>query len=307
MSGWRRFTSVTRALMASAQTYGPRMTLKSPLTSKTVLVGIAATAIATSFLAVAAAPANAAGLGSGRAVVHVDSTKATLAKQADGSYLLTMPKGTTGQWMGERKNAAGKTKVRVGNLTGEALVSNWSNLRYDSAGVDGTLAWNLKSKKPTAALVHVSTPTTTGSGVSFVLTSRDALPASVSNVALSLRRAPGAQPRSNDETTQNTNIVSDLWINLTNPDGTTATALIANTTNGNHCWTGTMNWSTPTLSIPTNTCDNIKYQNWSTTSKTPYGFTSVWNSNDTGSATLYLNLTPPGESMYEYTNTWNFS
>jgi len=283
--------------------------LTSRLTSSLAVVGISATVVATSLVGINASPAQAAGIGSGRAIVHVDSAKATLAKQADGSYLLNMPKGTTGQWMGERKNAAGKTKVRVGNLTGETLVSKWSNFRYGAADAIGSLVWDRESTNPSFAHVEVSKPKATTSGVSFVLTSHDQLPAAMADMSLNLLRAPGKATRSmSDPVVQKVNIASDLWIQVTNANQTTAAPVIYNSTNNNHCWSANMSASDEWLAVPTNTCDNIKYENAHTTPSQTYGFIGKFpGSGADGQLTANLNITPPGESMYNFWYTWNLT
>lgn len=46
--------------------------------------------------------ASAAEIGSGWVIIRIDAPSAKVDKKAFGSYTLTIPTGSTGQWMGER-------------------------------------------------------------------------------------------------------------------------------------------------------------------------------------------------------------
>lgn len=268
-------------------------------------VGIAASAF------VVAAPAQAAstGIGTGRAVVHVDAPQATVTKQADGTYLLAMPKGTTGQWMGERKNASGKTIVRVGKLTGEKLASSWNNLKYTSAGATGTLVWDAKATTRQAAVVQVSKPKTTNTGVTFILTSRNELPATMNDVSVNLDRAAKTKA-TRYSTAKSTNIASDLWWSADwNQGDSSANVRIYNSTNNNTCYGKTVSDNPWFASVGSNTCDNIAYtdsidtgssgaQGVAFNQASPYG--------EPQSIQMSLYLTPPGQARYKYTSTITF-
>lgn len=65
--------------------------------------------IAASSLTLGVAPASAAeGVGSGRAVIRIDAPTATVIKTGKNSYRMVLPPDSSGQWMGERTNDAGK-------------------------------------------------------------------------------------------------------------------------------------------------------------------------------------------------------
>ena len=269
-------------------------------------VGFAASAF------VVAAPAQAAstGIGTGRAVVHVDAPQATVTKQADGSYLLAMPQGTTGQWMGERKNASGKNVVRVGKLTGEKLASSWSNLKYTSKGASGTLVWDANATTRQTAVVQVSKPKTTDTGVTFSLTSKNELPATMNDVSVNLDRAAKTQAM-RSSTTKSVNIVSDLWWSAEGSYGDfSAKVRIYNSTNNNACFGKTVSDDPWFVSVGSNTCDNIAYTDQVNTG-TPGAQGVAWISEseiDAGlvSIQMSLYLTPPGQAKYKYTSKISF-
>jgi len=280
--------------------------------SRSSLALVAAVGITTSGLAIAA-PAQAAstGIGTGRAVVHVDAPTATVTKQADGSYLLAMPQGTTGQWMGERKNASGKSIVRVGTLTGEKLAANWSNLKYTSAA-PGALFWDETSGNHQAAAVKVSRPKTTSTGVTFTLTSKTELPATMSDVSINLERAP-SHKSVRSSSAQQVNITSDLWWSAQN-NSSYAAVRIYNSTNNNTCWSKSVNASGPlNASVGSNRCDDIAYSDGQNVGKSSAAGANIQAQKDKKTGDMYvsevqmkLQLTPDGQSSYTYGGVVDF-
>lgn len=287
--------------------------------SRTSLVVAAAAGVAVSTLAVAAVPAQAAsGIGKGRAVVHVDSAQATTVMQADGSYLLSMPQGTTGQWMGERK-VAGKTKVLVGNLTGEKLASNWSNLKYTASGVVGTLKWGDAMTDPkgnTTAVVRVSKPQATGTGVTFVLQSQQELPATMANVILSLDRAPQHKStRSTYPLTQTAVVSGNLSVSVANSNADTATFRIFDSSGATAtCFTGDQTATNNAASVGSRTCaGNFTYADnsmcwYNDKYYVNCGVSSSWGSSSTSirSGLFSLFVTPKGQSTYAYIKSFQW-
>lgn len=253
-------------------------------------------------------PAQAVGIGTGRAVVHVDAPEATATKQADGSYELTLPAGSTGQWMGERTNAAGKTRVRVGDLTAERLSTGWRNFRYTEAGVGATLVWNADTSKVRTAKVRVAQPRVTDAGVAFTVTSDAALPESLKDMSLHLDRAPGKRMRtSTNPYSQSTVIADALTISLVANTVTSATPRIYNAGNNSTCWQGTLNTNATTLGVRNSTCDNIAYANATNLSgKYPFGVSASFGSKNC-SAYFSLNITPPGQATYSYSHTFTWT
>lgn len=186
------------------------MSFKS-LTQSAPVFGAALVAIITLYPAFIAAQTMApaqAPLTGGFSVSHVDSPSAALSawgtvttRQASGllMYWMTIPKGSQGQWMGERaipKKAGSKgTRIRVGKLTAEQLVSAWGRFRYGAKEqVRSTLTWSDCCGNTQAARVHViGKPKRTSRGVTFALTSDKPLPLNLKNVSLHLVRAGQSQ------------------------------------------------------------------------------------------------------------------
>ena len=290
-----------------------RVCLRSntPTMNRLSRVSLSAATIAclvSTMLVWAGGPAQAIGIGSGRAVIHVDAPNAKVTKQADGSYELALPANSTGQWMGERTNAAGKKKVRVGDLTAERLSTGWSNFKYTAAGTQATLVWNADSSKLRTAAVRVNQPRITDAGVVFNVTSDTALPKSLKNMSLHLTRAPEKSVRtSTNPYSQSTAITGSLSISLVANTVTSATPRIYNAGNDSTCWQSTVNTNTRTVGVKNNTCDNIAYANASgLTGSYPYGVSAQFTSRNC-SAYFSLNITPPGQATYTYSHTFQWT
>lgn len=258
----------------------------------------AAGLLAASTFALGVAPASAAeGVGSGRALIRIDAPTATVVKTGKNSYRMVLPPDSTGQWMGERTNAAGKAQVRVGDLTAKKLSTKWSKFRYTSKAVPSTLAW-MTSEGPSTAPVRLSQPKVTDAGVRFDFTSPFAVPSRLTDVSINIARAPGNnRARSSSESVYN--ITADLNIGYTQNSPKDVYSRIFNDTNNNTCFDHTNTYtssgtSTQNTSVGSNTCDNVKYTNYFSN----YGLSVYFDASGKTSSTLtyYINYTPPPPS-----------
>ena len=274
------------------------------------LVSVLATAglIAASSLALGVAPASAAeGIGSGRALVRIDAPTATVVKTGKNSYRMILPPDSSGQWMGERTNAAGKSQVRVGDVTAKKLSTTWTKFRYGSQAVLSTLVW-MTSDGPSPAVVRLSQPKVMDAGIRFDFTSKWAIPSKLQDVSINLRRAPEKnEVRSSSESTF---VISDkLYIGYTQNSPKDVYSRIFNQSNNNTCFDHTNSYSgsgttTQNTSVGSNTCDNIAYTNLYSN----YGLSVYFDVTGATSSTLtyYLNYTPPvstGQTPITYTFT----
>lgn len=260
-------------------------------------------------LAMSTLPAQAdssSGSGTGRAVIHLDAKRATVEADGNGIYTLTLPRRASGQWMGERKNARGEVRTRVGDITGAQVAARWGAFKYTDASVPATLLWNRGSGGPSAASIQIQAPRLTDAGIVVEMTSQAEIPSSLEDVSLSISRAPGKKVRSLPTQTQS--VTSDLWISNANSDATHATARIYNSTNNNTCYSQSAVSTTerPIFSVPSNTCDNIAYANAFTDSNTPNGVYMKFLLGKSGQTAFSLNITPPNQStyIYEWVFTW---
>ena len=253
----------------------------------------AAGLVAASSLALGVAPASAAGegVGSGRALVRIDSPTATVVKTGKNSYRMVLPPDSSGQWMGERTSDSGATQVRVGDLTAKKLSTKWTKFRYTSQGVPSTLAW-MTSDGPSAALVRLSQPKVTDAGVRFDFTSPFAIPSRLKDVSINVQRAPKKNEVRSDQ--YKFNISSDLYIGYSQDSTKMVYSRIFNKTNNNTCFDHTNNYPgsgspTQNTSVGNNNCDDINYVNLYSN----YGL-SVYFDGSGGFSTMayYLTLTP---------------
>lgn len=292
------------------------MTLLSPL----VITGF--------IFLISTTPAEAGLIGTGPAVSHVDAAKATVTKLADNLYSISMPKRTSGQWMGVRR-IKGKNKIKVGDLTAKQLSVGWSRLLYTSSPVRGTLTWKECCNKMQSEPVHiVGKPKRTSRGVIFNITSIRSLPPTLNEMSIHLAHASNDQVNQPHSTrsafaqssdlittfpsTQTENIIDDLWISSYNQTDTSVELRIYNSSNNNTCWSYTWNYipdnyPTSTHSVGSNTCDNVSYTNGDTA--IPYGGRVELDNyaasvGQTAQSSFYLAVTPPGEASYNY--FWDF-
>ena len=217
----------------------------------------ALSAIALTMTALTAAPAQAAPVGSGRALVHIDADQVTATSTGANSYDLAFPAGTSGQWMGERKNAAGKTKVRIGTLTGAQLVDGWKSFKYTSSGANSTLVWNSSNKKPDTAFGKLTAPTVAADGtVHFTFTTAVALPTALNDSSLNLGRAVGKSVRGTSANAQ-TPISNDFYVNASVAGNTTVIADYMDDRSGSVCTEVQTKKATTVSSVPGVTCGSI--------------------------------------------------
>lgn len=280
--------------------------------SLTVISTLASAGLAASTLVFAGAPAQAQGegVGAGRAVIHIDSPVATVRKTGRHSYRIVLRSDASGQWMGERKDSRGRQVARVGDLTAKKLSRKWKKFRYTHSGAVTTLAW-FEGGLPQSALVTLSQPTLVGNAVRFDFTSRVPIPTVLWNMSFNLRRAPEKHTtRGNEETVT---IVDDLAVQATLDNISYIDTRVFNKSNDNTCWTGDgakviTEGSTANVyvSVTTNTCDNITYQNQfpAANGNSAYGVWVAWIQGTTpGSMTYYLTINlNDGSDPYTWTD-----
>lgn len=247
-----------------------------------------------------AGSASAAEIGSGRAIIRIDAPSAQATNEAFGSYTLTIPTGSTGQWMGERPGAAGKSGLRVGNVSAKQLSSKWKDFRYTAAGARATLTWNTGSKKQ-YRLVRISRPSVTDSGVSFTLASEGYLPTKMSNVTLNLQRAPQKLVRTSYDASHTVTLSGALqFFAGIYEENSKADVRLFNSGNNNTCWSHTFGAVGQTVGIPDGTCDDVQHTGGNSTFKfTPPGCSGCF-SNGSTEVTVATTLQPEGEAAFSY-------
>lgn len=250
-------------------------------------------AIAGSVMAFAQAPAHAAGIGSGRALIRLETDSPKIVNEGSDRYRLVLPARTPGRWLGERTDARGRQTVRIGDLTAKKLSKRWTRFRYGSEGALATLTWNSRTERTTGVLIRMQKPRMTKSGVSvsFRAISSQPIPATLKDVALNIQRAAKST-----RSTAAVDLVMQLWYSVDVEDPTSnVTGRIYNSGNDNTCWSEAMEASTTdssdyTKDIPNNTCDTVAYTDGVATTLFPEG------TSDGGESWLYLSLTPPSDS-----------
>lgn len=242
--------------------------MRTRLLASGAALGVAAATLVATGLPVQAAE-GAPGLGSGRALVRLDIPRATIAKEGKGRYRLVLPPGTTGQWMGERKDSAGRQRSLVGDITAKKLTNRWSNLRYTKDDLGAFLQWNTSSSTDNrVARVQLGKPRITSEGVVFTFASEDSIPLKISDVTLHLPKAPEKQRGGRAVTPgyDDRNVSGDLWISYTPNDGSVTTG-IYNVSNGNFCF-GKHTYGVQTdnnvyyQSVGSNTCATVYYEDY---------------------------------------------
>lgn len=270
-------------------------------------------ALAASFLVVMSSPAQAEGVSSGRAVIRLDATSATVTKVGRNTYRMVLPEETTGQWMGERSKANGKRMVRVGDLTAGKLAKNWSNFRYGKSKAYTTLIWNNAQPNAKGAVVKLGQPTITSSGVRLEFTTREKVPGSMKNVTVNLARAPrsGDATRSVGVQTANMSGTMTAWVNVKDPQ-TFFARIFDSSGSGSNCWGGTngvkVSPDSPAASVGSGTCAGIPYVNYVGSASGGYGVTGAFNQGSTtaGSTTFTVKVTPPGQASFQYNHKFNW-
>lgn len=267
-----------------------------------LLVTSIVTALIGTGLVLSTAPAQAQSISPGRAVVRLDAKHMKVKQLSKHSYQVVLSNGTTGQWMGERTVKNGKKRTVVRDLTAKKLVNSWSNLKYSDKGVDGTLMWNSGTGQ-SAAAVEFKKPKLTDKGVSWKFTSIAELPTHLSGVKLSLRRAPSSSEGLRS-TLYTYTIADALTVSFDVISASEVKARIYNAGNNNTCWgtTDITGIDNVAVSVKSNTCDNIPYENAMNSYGVNVGFPTGCSTPypHTGSAAFDLNVTPPGQDQYEY-------
>ena len=273
-------------------------------------------AVALSALTFATAPAQASGkgtgVGSGRAIIRIDAAEATVTKTGKHAYSMVLPLDSSGQWMGERTNANDKTRLRVGDLTAQKLANKWGNFRYTKSGVLATLSWSEGSPDHQMMLVKLAMPTITDAGVKFTFTSKRAIPTTLTDLSLNLRRAPGKHERTRlPRATSNYPVESTMGI----ADGVDVYMQVNNATqvygkifDSNTCWQATLNSPNTqqnhqaTASVG-GSCNGIaladEYTGYGMHATFPYGD----HHDITGDAGFSLKYTPSGQSTMSWAQT----
>lgn len=270
-----------------------------------VLTSVTASALVASAMVMSSAPAQAEGIGSGRAVIRIDAPTATVTKVGKHAYRMVLPEGTTGQWMGERPNARGKQITRVGDLTAGKLANRWTKFRYAKAPVYTTLMWNSESADPGYALIMLDKPKVTDEGVRFDFTSRADIPLSMSDVTINIARAPLDAGSTRAYGVQDA-VVSGwmvVWINSGSPKLAYG-RIFDSSGSGVNCWGGANGnmLVSGNMSVGSSTCAGIAYEDY-VTSSGPYGVQVKFTPS---SALFSLNVTPPNAATFHYSHTFNW-
>lgn len=262
-----------------------------------------AAALVAAAVVVSSSPAQAEGVGSGRAVVRIDAPSATVIKTGKNSYRMVLPEGTTGQWMGERPDAQGKQITRVGDLTAGKLANRWTRFRYSSSPVYTTLTWDDGSHVPSAALVMLSRPRVTDQGVRFEFTSRADLPRTLSDVSLHVSRAPGAGDGPRKSGQPQSAVVTGTMMVAINFDSMGRVLGRIYSSPSTNCWGGDSGAKVGSnTSVGSGTCGGIPYADYETIAP-PFGIAFDPTRNQ---VYFNLNVTPAGQSPYQYGNIFSW-
>lgn len=205
--------------------------------------------------------ATAAEIGTGRALIRIEAPTATVVKNPDGSFTLKIPSSSKGQFLGERPDANGKKRIRVGNVSAKELSSKWKDFKYTSSGAKATIAWDASKPSWKGVSVKLSKPVVTSSGITFKFMSDRGLPASLKDVAVNLQRAPSKSVRTYDPDAT-VNIVGNMnFFAGFYDDGKVDVHLMDGTS---HCWSYTFT-DEKTETIPNESCAGIPQWDGSTT------------------------------------------
>lgn len=267
---------------------------------KPLMAAASAAALSLGLIALGSATssASAAGIGSGRALVRIDAPNATVSKNADGSYVLTVPANSTGQFFGERPDKSGKKSLRVGDVSAKQLIRKWQDFRYTSAGVPTTIAWNAKKASTMEGiLVRLFKPTVTPEGITFRFTTKQYAPESLKDVTVNLQRAPERSSRTT-YTVQNTVTLSgNMKFFAGFYDGGKVDTHLMN--GSSYCWSYAFG-AEGTETIPNESCAGIPQWGGSVTWKENPPTCPGCLPNDSTGVYLYTNLQPSGQDAFVY-------
>lgn len=273
-------------------------------TQRKLVSAIAFVGIALGATFIAASPASAADIGTGRAIIRIDAAKATAtpkgsAKEGVQTYTLTLPSGSKGQWLGERKDSRGKERLRVGNLTAKQLSSNWEAFRYTGSGVLATLAWDTQTSPETGALVRLSKPKVTDKGVVFSLTTPYQVPKSLKDVTLSLQRAPQKSTRTSYVAQKTVTLTGALTVFAGFTGQTTGDVRLYNAGNDNTCWSHSFGGAS-TADIPDGRCDDVSHTAGNSSLKAAYDSNEYFQDEAGYDIWFVSTLQPDGEAAFNY-------
>ncbi len=248
-------------------------------------------------------PVTAAEIGTGRALIRIDAPTATVSKNPDGSFTLTIPSGSKGQFLGERPDANGKERLRVGNVSAKQLSSKWKDFKYTSSGAKATIAWDASKRSWKGAIVKLSKPVVTSSGVTFKFTSKRGLPASLKDVAVNLQRAPQKSVRKSYNPEATVNLAGNMNFFAGFYDAGDVDVYLMDGTS--HCWsykfTEQEGVETLTATIPNESCAGIPQWGGTTTwGPLPPGCDGCFNDPGYSQVSVQTNLQPSGEAAFTY-------
>ena len=240
--------------------------------------------------------ATAAEIGTGRALIRIEAPTATVSKNPDGSFTLKIPSGSKGQFLGERPDANGQERLRVGNVTAKQLSSKWKDFKYTSSGAKATIAWDASKPSWKGVLVKLFKPVVTSSGITFKFTSKRGLPASLKDMAVNLQRAPfkGVRTYDPDATVNisgNMNFFAGFYDN-----GKVDVHLMDGTT---HCWSYTFT-GLKTETIPNKSCASIPQWDGSTTWTTLPSCSDCFDNVSETQVSVKTTVQPSGEDAFTY-------
>ena len=246
---------------------------------------------------IAPSPATAAEIGTGRAIIRIDAPTATVSKNPNGSFTLTVPSGSKGQFLGERPDANGKKRLRVGNVSAKQLSSKWKDFKYTSSGVKATIAWDASKRSWKGANVRLSRPVVTSSGVTFEFTSERGLPASLKDVTVNLQRAPHKKVRKTYDPEATVNLAGNMNFFAGFYDAGSVDVYLMDGTS--HCWSYKFT-AQGTATMPDESCAGIPQ----------WGGVTTWGANPPtdgapfgtpgSQVKVQTNLQPSGEAAFTY-------
>ncbi|MGI9136152.1 MAG: hypothetical protein ACR2JS_03710 [Candidatus Nanopelagicales bacterium] len=243
-------------------------------------------------------PAIAAEIGTGRAIIRIDAPTATVSKNPNGSFTLTIPRGSKGQFLGERPDANGKERLRVGNVSAKQLSSKWKDFKYTSAGAKATIAWDASKRSWKGANVSLSRPVVTSSGVTFEFTSKRGLPASLKDVTVNLQRAPQKKVRKTYDPEATVNLAGNMNFFAGFYDAGSVDVYLMDGTS--HCWSYKFT-EQGTATMPDESCAGIPQWGGVTTwGPLPPGCDGCFDDPSESQVSVKTNLQPSGEAAFTY-------
>ena len=171
----------------------------------------------------------------------------------DGSQVVTMAKGTSGQWMGE---VGAPNELVVRDITDRRLVRAWNQLGHKSgAAVPATLTWNGAKG---FALIGVSNPRLTSKGhLRFKVSPTVELRARLADVNINVGRSTKMQARS-FPSFETYALSATGMVNTQNQFAYEASATLSNS--NTNCYNATVVQASPIVQLPANlACGSITF------------------------------------------------